>query len=365
MNEWSSPFATALLAWFDRHGRHNLPWQQDPTPYRVWVSEIMLQQTQVATVIPYFNAFLQRFPDVGQLAAAPIDEVLHQWSGLGYYARARNLQRAAQDIVTQHRGELPRTLAALIALPGIGRSTAGAILALAGGQRHPILDGNVKRVLARYFAVEGFPGTPAVSSRLWTLAEQCTPQARVAEYTQAMMDLGATLCVRRRPACGLCPIAAGCAARAAHRQHELPTARPRRSRPLKRTYMLLALRDRRWVLLERRPPAGLWGGLWGLPEFDSSAAAREWCVRRFGAVDVTPQSLPAVRHAFTHFDLDIEPLLVECRDGTVDGGNGNGVMEEGRWLWYNASAPAKLGLAAPVKQLIESCAPSSSGKGIG
>jgi A/G-specific adenine glycosylase len=341
--------APPLLAWFGRHGRHDLPWQCDPTPYRVWVSEIMLQQTQVATVIGYFNRFMQRFPDVSALAAASVDEVLHLWSGLGYYARARNLRLAARQIVTEHGGVFPHTLEMMMALPGVGRSTAGAILALACGQRHPILDGNVKRVLARYFAVEGATALPAVSARLWALAEQCTPYERVAGYTQAIMDLGATLCLRRRPACTLCPIAAGCAARAAGRQHELPTPHPRRARPRRRTCMLLALHERRLVLLQRRPPMGLWGGLWGLPEFESAQAAQDWCRLQFGAPPSPPRSGPPLHHAFTHFDLEIEPLAVECAMQSA-------VMEADKWLWYDPVQPAKLGLAAPVKALIEAYA---------
>lgn len=343
-------FAPALLHWFERHGRKDLPWQRDRTPYRVWVSEIMLQQTQVATVIPYFNAFMERFPDIAALAAAPTDEVLHHWSGLGYYARARNLQRAAQEIVARHDGEFPRTLAEVMALPGIGRSTAGAILALACGQRHPILDGNVKRVLARYFAVAGFPGTPAVAGRLWTLAEKCLPHKRMDDYTQAMMDLGATVCLRGRPLCNACPIAEGCAARGANKQNEFPAPKPRKARPLKRTCMLLAVREGGLILLERRPPAGIWGGLWGLPEFTSSEAAQDWCARKFAISNIELRSQPILRHGFTHFDLDIEPLRLDFK-----GTRGAYLkIEESNWLWYDTRTPAKLGLAAPVKALIES-----------
>ncbi len=347
--EVTPPFAAALLAWHEHHGRKDLPWQHETTPYRVWVSEIMLQQTQVATVIGYFNRFVESFPDVTTLAAAPVDEVLHLWSGLGYYARARNLHRAAERIVDEHGGEFPRTLEAAMALPGVGRSTAGAILALACGQRHSILDGNVKRVLARYFAIEGFPGLSAVSNRLWSLAEDCTPQENVARYTQAIMDLGATLCVRRKPQCATCPLAAGCVARRAGRQHDLPAPRPRRARPRRRTCMLLALREQRFVLLQRRPPAGIWGGLWGLPEFDTAQAAQEWCQLQFGDLPAPPRGGPVVHHAFTHFDLEIEPLTVDC-------GAPSAVMEAGSWVWYDPVVPAKLGLAAPVKALIESCA---------
>jgi A/G-specific adenine glycosylase len=339
--------ATRLLAWFEGHGRRNLPWQQQPTPYRVWVSEIMLQQTQVATVIPYYRAFMERFPDVGALARAPIDEVLHRWSGLGYYARARHLHRAAQIVVDEQGGVFPESLEGLMSLPGIGRSTAGAVLALARGARHPILDGNARRVLARAFAVDGFPGEPQTLQRLWTLAERCTPGERVAEYTQAIMDLGATVCIRRRPLCHACPLADGCLARLAGRQEELPPPRPRRARPLRTSVMLLAVREGPVVLLERRPPHGIWGGLWGLPEFDSAGAAYDWCIRAWRANAAAPRRIGTLRHTFTHFDLDIEAVRVDCA------GSG-AVMESDRHLWYNPAAPQSLGLAAPVRTLIES-----------
>jgi len=344
-------FADRLLSWFERHGRRDLPWQRDPTPYRVWVSEIMLQQTQVATVIPYFELFMQRFADVRALAGAPLDEVLHLWSGLGYYARARNLHRAANVIVERHGGEMPPSLEEVMALPGIGRSTAGAILALSRGERHPILDGNVKRVLARYFAIDGLAADPAIGAGLWALAERHTPFDRVSSYTQAVMDLGATVCVRRRPLCHACPVSAGCLALATGRQHELPTAKPRAVRKLRRTHMLLAV-HRGSVLLERRPPSGIWGGLWGLPEFGTLDAARKWCALTL-RMRSPLQSLATLRHTFTHFDLDIVPVRVDC-DGSA------AVMEPDRWVWYNPAAPAALGLAAPVAQLIRSLASAQS-----
>ncbi len=340
-------FADRLLAWFDRHGRRDLPWQRDRTPYRVWVSEIMLQQTQVATVVPYFEVFLQRFPGVRELAAAPLDEVLHHWSGLGYYARARNLHRAAILVVERHGGELPCTLDEVMALPGIGRSTAGAILALSRDQRHPILDGNVKRVLTRYFALDGSAADPPVDAQLWTLAERSTPFDRVGAYTQAIMDLGATVCVRRRPLCHACPVSAGCIALVTGRQHELPAAKPRAARKLRRTHMLLAVHEGR-VLLERRPPSGIWGGLWGLPEFATLDAARKWCAARLRLRSAL-LSFATLRHTFTHFDLDIQPVRVDC-DGT------EAVMAPDRWVWYDPAAPVALGLAAPVAQLIRSLA---------
>jgi A/G-specific adenine glycosylase len=340
-------FAAALLRWYDQAGRHDLPWQAERSPYRVWIAEIMLQQTQVATVIPYFQRFMARFPDVAALAAAPLDEVLHHWSGLGYYARARNLHRAAGTIVTEHGGRFPATHSAVSALPGIGRSTAGAILAQALGQRHPILDGNVKRVLARVHAVPGWPGEAAVERQLWALAERHTPATRVGDYTQAIMDLGATLCRRARPACDACPVAAGCAARASGRQADLPAPRPRRARPRRHTRMLLLSDPAGAVLLERRPLQGVWGGLWCPPELGDEPAG-DWAGRVLGMAVETAPALPSVRHGFTHFELEIEP--VPARIATQPP---SALMEPGRWVWYNARTPAKLGLAAIVSRLID------------
>jgi A/G-specific adenine glycosylase len=343
--------APALLAWWDRHGRKDLPWQQDPTPYRVWVSEIMLQQTQVATVVRYYDRFLASFPDVVALADAPTDAVLHHWSGLGYYARARHLHRAARMVRDQHGGELPADFATLAALPGIGRSTAGAILALSRDQRHPVLDGNVKRVLARVFRVEGYPGETAVARRLWDLAEQCTPAERVANYTQAMMDLGASLCARRKPACGLCPLHSGCIASRDGVAASLPGRKPPKSRPRKATVVLLCVRPDGAVLLERRPEAGLWGGLWGLPEIPDLDGAAGWCAGALGTAPVSQTVRPVLQHGFSHFDLDMLP--VELRLPAPPGR----VMEGDRWLWYKTDAPARVGLAAPTAKLLSSLDP--------
>ena len=340
-----SPLAAALLDWHARDGRHHLPWQLSPTPYRVWVSEIMLQQTQVATVIRYYAHFLGRFPDVRTLADASIDEVLHLWSGLGYYARARNLHRAAMSIRDQHAGEFPQSFAAIAALPGIGRSTAGAILALARGERFPILDGNVRRVLARYFGVAGAKAERAGEQRLWELAERCTPQQRVAGYTQAIMDLGATVCVRRRPLCARCPLGEGCFARRTGRQHELPAPRRASVRPTRRVFMVVALEESGGVLLERRPESGVWGGLWCPPEFTTATAASAFIRNSLGAGAVAPQTLAALEHAFTHFDLTITPLLVRCAPAAA-------VMEGGTGLWYNIREPARIGLPAPITALL-------------
>jgi A/G-specific adenine glycosylase len=340
-----SPIAAALLEWYAREGRHELPWQHPRDPYRVWVSEIMLQQTQVTTVIAYYRRFMQRFPDVAALACAPLDEVLHLWSGLGYYARARNMHRAAVRIRDEYGGQLPLDFSALAALPGIGRSTAGAILALSAGQRLPILDGNARRVLARYFGVEGARGERSSERRLWELAERCTPQACIAEYTQAIMDLGATRCVRRRPLCSQCPLELGCRARRTGRQHELPAPRRALARATRRVFMVVALEAAGRVLLERRPESGVWGGLWCLPEFGTASAAAAFIRASLGVDAATAQPLAALEHAFTHFDLTITPLLVRCAAPAA-------VVQEGAALWYNIEEPARVGLPAPVSALL-------------
>ena len=318
----------------------------DRTPYRVWVSEIMLQQTQVATVIPYYTRFMQRFPTVRALADAPIDDVLHLWTGLGYYARARNMHKSAVRVRDELGGKFPTTFEEVAGLPGIGRSTAGAILALSQGQRFPILDGNVKRVLSRYFGVDGSPAERAVSDRLWSLAEACTPEDRVEVYTQAIMDMGATVCTRHKPLCAYCPLSERCVAKSTGRQHELPSPRPARERRIRKVFMLVAMREDGSILLERRPESGVWGGLWCLPEFGSSAAALSYASDSLRTVRGKPRTLGLVEHAFTHFDLVITPLLVRCA------GNAATVEESGS-VWYDTRCPARVGLPAPVKSLLE------------
>jgi A/G-specific adenine glycosylase len=312
----------------------------------VWVSEIMLQQTQVATVRPYFERFLARFPDVRALAAAGIDEVLHLWSGLGYYARARNLHRAANLVCTELGGEFPRSVDALMRLPGVGRSTAGAILALSFGDRCPILDGNVRRVLSRYFGIDGGKTAGAQVKRLWELAERCTPTGQVARYTQAIMDLGATVCVRARPLCECCPLKSRCVARRTGRQQELPAARAARPRPTRSVFMVVALHDNGSVLLERRPESGVWGGLWCLPQFDTASAAQAFIRQTLSASTAEAQPLSALEHAFTHFSLVIHPLLVHCAGPPA-------AVEEGASVWYNMRTPARLGLPTPVSALLD------------
>jgi A/G-specific adenine glycosylase len=350
-------FAARLLRWFDAHGRKSLPWQENPTPYRVWVSEVMLQQTQVATVIPYYGRFMERFPDVEALAAAPIDEVLHLWTGLGYYARARNLHACARVVVERHGGTFPRKLEEVTALPGIGRSTAGAILALSRGERHPILDGNAKRVLARVFGIDGDPGSAGVLTALWARADACTPKERAAAYTQAIMDLGATLCTRTRPACTVCPMNDVCVAAREGRQAELPGAKQRRERKAREAVLLLAESGKDAelaVLVERRPSNGIWGGLWSPPEFKSESEALDWCRRELG-VPESSEALAPIDHAFTHFDLRLNPLRVRCAGagtGAAAMAGGVAAVREGDdRLWYALEAPPKVGLPQPIHEL--------------
>ena len=348
MSWGAEAFAQRLLDWFALHGRQTLPWQSNPTPYRVWVSEVMLQQTQVATVIPYYERFMVRFPDVASLASAPLDEVLHLWTGLGYYARARNLQACAQVVVAQYGGAFPQALQAMMELPGIGRSTAGAILALSGGQRRPILDGNAKRVLARVFGIAGDPASKPVLQALWAKADACTPAEAVAAYTQAIMDLGATVCTRSRPACSACPVNAGCVAALEGRQSQLPGRKQKRVRPSRQATILIAEIEHNGstaVLVERRPPSGVWGGLWSPPQFVSESDALAWCRREFGDT-AESQLLPPIDHAFTHFDLRLNPLRVRCARKTT-------VHDADTHRWYPLEAPPRIGLPQPIRRLFE------------
>jgi A/G-specific adenine glycosylase len=341
-----APFHERVLSWFETNGRRDLPWQRDASPYRVWVSEIMLQQTQVATVIPYFQRFMQTFPDIATLANAHPDEVLLHWAGLGYYARARNLHRAAGIVRDEYDGVLPQAFEQLIGLPGIGRSTGGAILALAHGQRQPILDGNVKRVLARYHAIAGWPGTRSVAAELWQQAEAHTPQDRVAEYTQAMMDLGATVCTRSQPACEDCPLHHDCEAKLDGTQALYPGRKAARERPLRQTCMLLAHFDGE-LFLEKRPASGIWGGLWSLPELGDRDAIPAWCKRHLAAEPVTLNEWPLLRHSFSHYDLDIRPIEVRLRSASRKVAD----RDAGRWISLQDSAG--IGLATPVRKLVD------------
>jgi A/G-specific adenine glycosylase len=344
-----SYFARLLIDWFALHGRHNLPWQVNPTPYRVWVSEVMLQQTQVTTVLPYFERFLSSFPDVESLASSSLDEVLHVWTGLGYYARARNMRVCAQAIVANHGGEFPLELQSLVALPGIGRTTAGAILALSSGQRQPILDGNVRRVLARVFGIAGNPSSSSFIAALWAQSEICTPTFSVSQYTQAIMDFGATVCTRSRPACTICPVKAGCVAALEGRQAELPGRKEKRRRPSREATLLIAQTEYRGstaVLVERRPPVGLWGGLWSPPQFKSERLALDWCQQEIGEALSQSQRLPPINHAFTHFDLRIIPVAIRCQPNAK-------ICDSLERRWYRLDAPPRIGLPQPIRQLFE------------
>ena len=343
-------FARKLIAWHAVHGRHDLPWQVRPTPYGIWVAEVMLQQTQVATVVPYYERFMRRFPTLEALAAAPLDEVLGLWAGLGYYARGRNLHRSARIVVERWDGRLPETFDGLLSLPGIGRSTAGAILAQAHGRRCAILDGNVKRVLARYHAVEGWPGEAAVERALWAHAERHTPSDKVGAYTQAIMDLGATVCTRRRPLCSTCPVVGGCAARRAGIQDRLPVPRPKRNRTRRTATVLVVMDPGDRVLLERRPEQGIWGGLYSFPELPDGEAVEQWCDRNLGARVRSVKARDPVMHSLTHFDLELALFEVRLAGGP------NVVGDGPDRLWQDpASAPA-VGVAAPIATVLRSLA---------
>jgi A/G-specific adenine glycosylase len=341
-------FSSAVLEWYDRNGRHDLPWQQDINPYRVWVSEIMLQQTQVSTVLNYFDRFMAALPTVQALAEAPEDEVLHLWTGLGYYTRARNLQKTARIVMAEHGGEFPHDVEKLVELPGIGLSTAGAIASISMGLRAPILDGNVKRVLARYTAQEGYPGEPKVAKALWATAERLTPQTRVNHYTQAMMDLGATLCTRSKPSCLLCPLEKSCEAHMLGLEIRYPVPKPRKAVPQRATLMPLLANREGAILLYRRPSSGLWGGLWSLPQLDDLSdlehLADQHALHLLGR-----RQLPALTHTFSHFQLAIDPWLVQVEQTAHH-------VAEPDWLWYNLATPPRLGLAAPVKKLLQHAA---------
>ena len=339
-------FAASLLDWYDLHGRKDLPWQRERTPYRVWVSEIMLQQTQVRTVIGYFERFVAALPTLAALAAASEDHVLALWSGLGYYSRARNLLRAARGCMDEHAGALPRGIEALSALPGIGRSTAAAILAQAHGERHAILDGNVRRVLARWHGVPGWPGGHAAQRVLWGHAEHHTPHLRIADYTQAIMDLGATLCTRSRPRCSECPVSTGCVALRNGQTGVLPEPKPRRALPTRTTAMLIVRDADGRVLLERRPPTGVWARLWSLPEIEDAGAAQVQLLRRHDVRAGAAKALEGFVHTFSHYHLHITPLLL------AGAGSTKTVADRGDSGWFAAEELGSLGLPAPVRKLL-------------
>lgn len=343
-------FAKRLLHWWDRNGRKDLPWHHNRTPYRVWLSEIMLQQTQVATVIPYYERFMARFPDVAALAAAPEDDVLEHWSGLGYYARARNLHKTAKTVMSDWGGEFPQSRDDLQRLPGIGRSTAAAIRTQAMDHHDHILDGNVKRVLARYHGVAGWPARTAVANTLWQHAESHTPHQRVRDYTQAIMDLGALVCTRSKPGCAVCPLAEDCTANAQCNPLAYPGKKPRKTLPEKACWLLLLENHQGRYLFEKRPPTGIWGGLWSLPEADPALLAEEvpeHCARQLNLDAGDPRALASFRHTFSHYHLQISPLHLHCHRATA-------IQDNPQQRWLHPHEALNLGLPAPIRKLIRS-----------
>ncbi|MCG8669479.1 MAG: A/G-specific adenine glycosylase [Pseudomonadales bacterium] len=345
---WHSaePFQNAVLSWFDLHGRKDLPWQKNISPYRVWVSEIMLQQTQVSTVIPYFDRFMDSFPTVEDLAMAPEDKVLQHWTGLGYYARARNLHNAANQIWQNYQGAFPESVEGLTELPGIGQSTAGAIASISMGLRAPILDGNVKRVLARYHRIQGWPGQSVTLKQLWDAAEHYTPQERVADYTQAMMDLGATVCTRSKPKCQSCPLNDKCQGLELGDALKYPNPKPKKKIPTKSTHMLLIENHDGELLLEKRPPSGIWGGLWSFLESENLPTVDEFADSYQFELEAQTTWEP-IKHTFSHYHLMITPIHWRVK------AKSSKVMESDREIWYNPQSPAEFGLATPVKKLIK------------
>lgn len=342
-------FAARVLQWFDQHGRKHLPWQQNVSAYRVWLSEIMLQQTQVATVIPYFEKFTARFPTVADLAAASEDEVLSLWAGLGYYSRARNLHRAAKKVVDDFGGEFPHSQSEMETLPGVGRSTAAAILSLAYDVPATIMDGNVKRVLCRYHAIDGVPSVSKIDKQLWQLAEQHQPRLRAANYTQAMMDLGATICTRSQPKCEQCPVYADCQARIQGNPTDYPHKKPSKKLPVKQTLMLIITNAEGEVLLEKRPPTGIWGGLWSLPEVEDTQALEQWLHSR-GLTSNNEEYWPVFRHTFSHYHLDITPLQLSVTSLAIN---------DGGCVWASP-ASHEFGLPVPAAKLLAQLAAQSA-----
>lgn len=342
----TAPFHERLLDWYDIHGRKDLPWQHDISPYHVWLSEIMLQQTQVSTVIPYYLRFITQYVDITSLASAKLDDILALWAGLGYYARARNLHKAANILVRQHKAEMPFSIDELIALPGIGRSTAGAIMALAHQQKHPILDGNVKRVLARYTAISGWPGKKPIEQKLWKIAESLLPEKRITHYTQAQMDLGATICKRNKPLCLQCPLHEDCKAFQLGTPELFPTSKPKKEIPTRQSHWLIAQSNNGKILLEQRPNNGIWGGLWSFPEFDCPINLVSFSQEKLKVNPEEIQHQTSISHVFTHFKLDITPYLVHSSD------NYQKIDNNKIFGWYTIRDALQLGIPAPVKAFL-------------
>ena len=342
----SAWFQQSIVQWYEKHGRKNLPWQKQRNPYRVWLSEIMLQQTQVKTVIPYYERFTERFPDVQALANAHEDEVLSLWSGLGYYARARNLHKAAQMVTNDFQGEFPRDEQSLVSLPGIGRSTANAIRSLAMKQSAAILDGNVKRVLIRSHAIEGWSGTREVEKQLWELSERHTPQRQFRQYNQAMMDIGASLCSRSKTDCELCPLNSRCLAYAEDRVKELPHRKPKNALPTRHCQMLIIRNSKNEIFMEKRPSSGLWGGLWSLPQIDAEAKPQQSCQQKWQFKTKHSETLTAFRHTFSHFHLTIQPIILTLITAPTV------IAETNQHRWVKLSQLDQLGLSSPVKKIL-------------
>lgn len=343
----SDKFASQVVQWYHLHGRKTLPWQLGKTPYKVWVSEVMLQQTQVITVIPYFEKFMASFPDIIALADAGEDVVLHHWTGLGYYARARNLHKTAKIVRDKYQGEFPTTLEDVMDLPGIGRSTAGAVLSLSLGQHHPILDGNVKRVLARYFMVEGWYGVKKVENQLWHLSNQLTPKNNVTEFNQAMMDLGASVCSRSRFDCQACPLNTGCGAYNAGKVKEFPHSKPKKAVPKKSCHQLIIQHDNS-VLMEKRPSSGIWGGLFGFFEFNEYSELEVFLAQQ--GLEGELNVLEPFAHVFSHFELTINPHILNIQQ-IPD------VVNDKQLVWYPLDQSIEVGLAAPTKKLVKQMSP--------
>lgn len=355
--ESAEEFSQRVVTWYHQQGRKHLPWQQNKTPYSVWISEIMLQQTQVKTVIPYYQRFMESFPTINDLATANEDKVLHHWTGLGYYARARNLHKSAKLIANNYQGIFPENIEQVIALAGIGRSTAGAILSLALDQHHPILDGNVKRVLARSYLVEGYNGLAKFDKALWHISETLTPATDTGFYTQAMMDLGATVCTRSKPNCDICPLKTSCLAFASAQQANFPQKKPKKKIPEKSTIMVIprltsSTCDK--VLMEKRPPVGIWGGLWCFYEVNEQHEIPE-LLSRLGLKNIDQQLLTSFRHTFSHFHLDITPIIINCTQLNLDEVeqiNNQQISEPPQQKWYDLQLEANVGLAASTKKLL-------------
>jgi A/G-specific adenine glycosylase len=343
-NSDSDNFSVPLLDWFDKHGRKELPWQQNKSVYTVWISEIMLQQTQVNTVIPFFHQFILKFPTLESLAFADIEDILHQWSGLGYYSRARNLYKTAVIIKQDFQGLFPDTMNDLVKLPGIGRSTAGAILSLALNQHQPILDGNVKRILSRYFMVEGWPGSMQVINQLWGYAECITPAKRCADFNQAMMDLGSSVCSRTKPDCAQCPLNFGCSAYKENKTAFYPQPKPRKALPEKNSFFLIITTAQHEILLEKREEKGLWGSLWSFPQVSTTDELEGWLIEHQLVKNGSIAYWESFRHTFSHFNLQIKPIHIMINQPLIP-------LDLSKFYWHQVANEIKLGVPAPVKKL--------------